>query len=231
MYKHFAIFALVHTVLGQSDIGCFVPGECIDSTFLIALETDRVNKCLEECRRYIADNGATCQDFTFYVEEQVKKILRFNMGLALCLVSGLLALWQLWDVGHIRLFGLLVRKCPVWEPWVLLGRAKVCLSHWSSKYYPIEHYCSCQGTDVDNRIDLDSPQECADACAQVWKNLPSLFAEFLICMCPFMTDYQLRLGHLLWKYWLVRPDKWLRGLGQMWWLHNHQHQQHRMHWQ
>ncbi len=72
----------MHTVLGQSDIGCFVPGECIDSTFLIALKTDRVNECLEECRRYVADNGATCQDFTFYVEEQVLKILCFEMDLA-----------------------------------------------------------------------------------------------------------------------------------------------------
>ena len=55
----------------KDDAECFVPGECLDSTVLVVLQDSTVNDCLTDCKEYVADNGATCQDFTFYIQEQV----------------------------------------------------------------------------------------------------------------------------------------------------------------
>ncbi len=68
------LFLLFVTVAsGQDDIGCFVPGECVESVALTELDVVLPSECLSACKEYEHEGTGDfeCNYFTFYFESNV----------------------------------------------------------------------------------------------------------------------------------------------------------------
>ena len=68
---------LVAVAFGQDDIGCFAPGECVESVALTELAADLPSECLSACKEYEHEGTGDfeCNYFTFYFDSNVGNIL------------------------------------------------------------------------------------------------------------------------------------------------------------
>ena len=72
------LFLLFVTVAsGQDDIGCFVPGECVESVALTEMGAVLPSECLSACKEYEHEGTGDfeCNYFTFYFESNVGNTL------------------------------------------------------------------------------------------------------------------------------------------------------------